>query len=402
MKFVPHLSTLILCSSASFLGAELLFYEPFDYPAETEIDGQTPELGAGGAWTDTSSGDGTPSNSPVFRVLTVRANATNGGDASGQTWSGIPEASTFPNTGGYLEGMRRDNNEGNIPLAASVTSRFTDGSTIWLSYVAAATTVTGATDNHHEPTLAIGAEEIGGGDEVGGNNGDDRARTPLGEAVGAGSKFNNAAGEIEAMYWDDESVDGEFTQFFSSTNLPRVTDPMNVEVPAPQQLIIVRIEFGSENEVITTNVFGIDPFTVPTLAEFEETAVTTTTVNNLDQSMFDTLSFDAVRSNLDEIRIGTEFEDMFGGSDPGVSVLAITEIVGSGADGSVTIRWNSRPGVKYVVEASVDLTGWFGLDEEVFGEAESDSTTFTESIEDDTGLSTETTARYYRVRVSDE
>ena len=177
---------------------------------------------------------------------------------------------------------------------------------------------------------------------------------------------------------------------------------MNVEVPAPQQLIIVRIEFGSENEVITTNVFGIDPFTVPTLAEFEETAVTTTTVNNLDQSMFDTLSFDAVRSNLDEIRIGTEFEDMFGGSDPGVSVLAITEIVGSGADGSVTIRWNSRPGVKYVVEASVDLTGWFGLDEEVFGEAESDSTTFTESIEDDTGLITETTARYYRVRVSDE
>ncbi|MEN8774375.1 MAG: hypothetical protein ABF379_11375 [Akkermansiaceae bacterium] len=381
---------LAFLTSTSLLNAELLFYEPFDYSAGTELQGSTPVIGSEGGWTDTSSGNGTPGGMPVAQLLTVRNNGTNGGLTSGQTWTGIPVDSLFPNEGGFLEGMRRDNNEGHITLSPSVTSQFTDGATIWLSYIAAATTVDGANDNNHEPDLAIGSAPIGGG-TVTGAAGDDRARFAQGEAIGATSLWNSTDSSMRASYWDDEGVMGVFTQFASIDFVERIL---------PQQLIIIRIEFGAETEVITTNVFALDSFVVPTLADFETGASSITTVGNLDQTAFNTLSFDAVRTNLDEIRIGTTFDDVngaLGGSGGnGLSIIKLEK-----AEDSVTITWNSRPGQFYSIDASSDLTrdNWLELSDSVVANLDSETTSFTEFIENGQGLTKDTKLRFYRVRL---
>lgn len=378
---------LTVLTSASHLNAELLFHEPFDYPAGTGLQGSTPVLGSVGGWTDTSSGNGTPGGMPVAQLLTVRENGTNGGATSGQTWTGIPVDSLFPNTGGFLEGMRRDNNEGHITLAPSVTSQFTDGATIWLSYIAAATTVDGANDNNHEPDLAIGSAPIGGG-TIAGAAGDDRARFAKGEAIGATSLWNSTDSSMRASYWDDEGVMDVFTQFASIDFVERILH---------QQLIVVRIEFGAETEAVTTNVFALDSFVVPTLADFETGASSITTVGNLDQTAFNTLSFDAVRTNLDEIRIGTTFDDVNGAlGGNGLSIVKLEK-----AEDSVTITWNSKPGQFYSVDASSDLEkdNWLELGDSVAADPDGETTSFTESIEDGQGLTKDTKLRFYRVRL---
>ena len=373
------------------VNAELLFHEPFEYAPGTVLQDATPALGSEGGWTDTSSGDGTPGAMPVAAPLTVRAVGTNGGATSGQTWTGIPASSLFPNTGGYLEGMRRDNNEGHITLAASVTSQFTDGSTIWLSYVAAATTVEGVNDNHHEPDLAIGSGAIGGG-MIPGAAGDDRSRVSQGEAVGATSVWNDSDSSMRASYWDDEAVEEVYTQFPGADKLERIV---------PQQLIVTRIEFGAETEVITTNVFALDPFVAPSEDDFETGAVSITTVGNLDQSSFDTLSFDAVRTNLDEIRIGTTLADVVGSTAGGGSGIVISTL--EKATDSVTITWNSRPGLVYAIDASssLDTDSWFELDDAVPADAVGEITSYTESVEDGNGLEEGTRIRFYRVRIGE-
>ena len=85
---------LTLISLVTGLGAsrgELLFYEPFDYAPNSALSGLVPPLGAGGPWVDNSSGTGASGSG---QAMTVRANGTTGA-GSGQTWPGIPSASTF-------------------------------------------------------------------------------------------------------------------------------------------------------------------------------------------------------------------------------------------------------------------------------------------------------------------
>ena len=100
-----RLPILLLISSGLVLlpiaaKADLLFYEPFDYTPNSVLAGLMPALGAGGPWVDNSSGTG---NNGSGQAMTVRANGTTGA-GSGQTWPGILSASTFVNSGGYLEG----------------------------------------------------------------------------------------------------------------------------------------------------------------------------------------------------------------------------------------------------------------------------------------------------------
>ena len=308
-------TTLLKVSCAALLGASLapsssaalLFHEPFDYAAGTGIAGQTPALGAASGWVDTSSGNGTPGGTPTAMPLTVRVVGTNGGATSGQGWTGIPASSAFANSGGYMEGMRRDNNEGHIVLATSVTDQFVDGASIWLSYVSAPTTNSGG-NNNHEPDLAIGAAPIGGGTL-------DRARVAQGEAVGVGSDFSSTNSPVQAAYWEA----GTFNQNLSGSAYAG-TNPLTFE----QQLIIARIDFGATGETITVNRFELDgSFTNPTEADFNSGAVSITSATDLDNSSFNTLSFDAVRANLDEIRIATTFDEVIGIPEPSTALLGL-------------------------------------------------------------------------------
>ena len=334
-----RLPILLLISSGLVLlpiaaKADLLFYEPFDYAPNSALAGLMPALGAGGPWVDNSSGTG---NNGSGQAMTVRANGTTGA-GSGQTWPGILSASTFVNSGGYLEGERRDDNSGHIPLAPEVTAKFTDGSTVWLSFVSAATTVNGLPDNHHKPNVAIGQGELL----------DNRAQVAAGEAVGGGVAHNTSAGNPRARYWDDQNTGGVFEDFLGNT-LSRIT---------PQQLFITKIEFGAVNETITTTVFSLDPFAAPTEADFDNATLTTiTTVNNLDNASFDTLSFHGTRSNYDEIRVATTFDDAVNGTGV-VQDFAITIINYSTEGKMLTLTWDSQPGETYVVKYSTDLIDW--------------------------------------------
>ena len=338
MKNSPFFrSFLTLASVALGLGiarGDLLFYEPFDYAPDSALAGLMPALGAGGPWVDNSSGTGSNGSG---QVMTVRANGTTGA-GSGQTWLGIPSASTFVNSGGYLEGERRDDNSGHIPLAPEVTAKFTDGSTIWLSFVSAATTVTGQPDNHHKPNVAIGQGELL----------DNRAQVAAGEAVGGGVAHNTSAGNPRARYWDDQNAGGVFEDFLGS-RLNRIS---------PQQFFVTKIEFGAVTETITTAVFSLDPFVALTEADFDNAAQTTiTTVNNLDNASFDTLSFHGTRSNYDEIRVATTFDGAVNGTGAAQD-FAITMINYSAQGETLTLTWDSQPGETYVVKYSTDLIDW--------------------------------------------
>jgi len=295
-----QISLITIGSLASGLPSQaaLLFYESFDYTAGTTIGGQTPALGAGGAWADTSGGGG---------PMTVRAN----GSSVAQTWAGIPGTSAFPNAGGFLEGERRNENEGSILLATSVTNQFTNGSTIWLSYVAAATTLDGSPDNHSKPSVAIGAGALL----------DDRAQAAAGQAIGAGAVFNNSSGPISATIWEDNNGSpATFEHNRGTPSINRIT---------PQQLVIARIDFGAVTDTVTSTVFDLDPFTSLTEADFNSATLSTiTSTANLDQSTFNTLSFHGSRTNLDEIRIATSFGEAVGIPEPSAGLLTLLGLAG--------------------------------------------------------------------------
>ena len=115
--------------------------------------------------------------------MTLRANGTTGAN-SGQTWAGIPSTSAFSNSGGVLEGERRNDNSGSISLATSASSALVDGATIWLSFVAGAMITEGQPDNQHKPNVAIRQGALL----------DDRARAAYGQTVGAKFLHNNFIG----------------------------------------------------------------------------------------------------------------------------------------------------------------------------------------------------------------
>ena len=160
--------------------ATLLFYEPFDAPGGITLANLGTPLGGSGSWSDNNS---STRSSGSGQEMTVRANGTTGAN-SGQTWAGIPSTSAFSNSGGVLEGERRNDNSGSISLATSASSALVDGATIWLSFVAGAMITEGQPDNHHKPNVAIRQGALL----------DDRARAADGQTVGARVLHNNFIG----------------------------------------------------------------------------------------------------------------------------------------------------------------------------------------------------------------
>ena len=287
-------ATTVIALAATSAQADLLFYEGFDYAAGSNLAGLGPPPGGSGTWFDDSSGP----------HMTVRAN----GAPVNQLWTGIPSGG-FPQTGGFLEGQRTDDNSGHILLDSSVTATFQDGNTTWMSFVAGPTLVEGMNDNHHKPNLAIGQGELM----------DNRAQQANGQAIGGGAQFNTQ--NLSATYWDDEDSSGNFEEHRSASTKGRIS---------PQQLIVMKIEWGATSDTVSVANFDISvPYTALTEADFDAASpVSIASANNLDQSTFDTLSFHGSRSNFDEIRIGTTFEDVVTGTSV-VSFLEITETEGS-------------------------------------------------------------------------
>ena len=315
--------------------AELLFHEPFDATAGTTLDALAPPTGASGSWVDTSSGAGTGTPSATFSEMTIRDNGT----SNSQNWQGIPATSAYPNTGGYLEGLRRDNNEGHILLSTTVTDQFTAGNTIWLSFVAAAAT-NSSNDNNHEVNVAIGAGAFAG-TEAGGDN---RGQLHAGEAIGVGSDPFTTTSPLQATFWNEAGA-----QNLSAASLARIQ---------PQQLIIAKIEFGP-TDTITVGNFDVSSAFSLTEADFDA-ATTVTHSTALDESAFDTLAFDAVRANFDEFRIATTFDMAVGSSTPLEEVeRRLTNMNYDTISDEFTLTWTSNPDDLTGIYWSEDLRYFF-------------------------------------------
>jgi len=204
---------------------------------------------------------------------------------------------------------------------------------------------------------------------------------------------------LRGCNWDDQDMSGNFEEY-RSASIPRI---------APQQLMVIKIEWGTDGGTTDTSsvsVFDISTdtgFVAPTEADFDATAMSITSVGNLDQATFDTISFHGSRSSFDEIRLGTEFEDVVSGTEVasgGASQFAITRLERDPATGEVTVTWRSSPEVFYRVEGSFDLIGpWTELGDEVEGVADSDETSFIEEINETSELKFDTQRRFYRVRI---
>ena len=315
--------------------AELLFHEPFDAPVGTELDQLSTPLGGSGMWVDTSSGAGTGTPAAAAADMTVRANGSN----LSQTWQGIPAASGFANSGAYLEGLRRDNNEGHIVLSSTVTDEFVDGTTIWLSFVAAAAT-NSSNDNHHEINVALGAGAFAGTEGAG----DNRGQLHTGAALGVGSNPNLSTSVVQAAYWD---ASGD--QNLSASTLNRIT---------PQQLFIAKIEFGA-TDMVTVGTFDVSGAFLLDEAGFNA-ATTVTNSAALDESSFNTLAFDAVRANFDEFRIATTFDEVIGVSVPSEPVeRELTNLVYDQVNDQFTLSWSSNPGGNTGIYWSKDLNYFY-------------------------------------------
>ena len=90
------------------------------------------------------------------------------------------------------------------------------------------------------------------------------------------------------------------------------------------QLIAIKITWDdpSEGGKDKVEAFAFDASSgapVPTEAAFNVGAVSNTA--DLDQSLFDVLSYGGARIDLDEIRIGTTFDDVLNGTSVGGAVI---------------------------------------------------------------------------------
>jgi len=319
-------------ASAVFLGlcmalagpaarADLMLYEPFDYPIGETLAGRQVGHYTGmiGEWTaGVTDGDGS--------VYTLDA-------TSGQVWDGRLAGSTLPITGGFIGGDESkgvyDHFWGERPMASTVTNSFLPGTTTWMSAVFAVM----SNRAHRKPMLAIGAGALAGGPQ--------RAETAGGQAIGGGSKYSDGNGMIRASYWDDET--GSFPGVFERHNTGS-----GLRKKIPQEIFVAKIEWdvevndpwnpGTLIEIDRVTVYNFAIGDQLTEAAFDQAASQTIdTRANLDQSTFDTLSFAGSRYFIDEIRIGTTFSDVVAGT----TVVAPTVLTWDGTDAAewTTAHW---------------------------------------------------------------
>lgn len=174
-------------------------------------------------------------------------------------------------------------------LDPSVTATFTDGSVTWLSFI-----------GYNNTQVAIGADVL-----------QSRGNVAAGQNIGAGGIFNNNS--VRAHYWDDEDSNGSFEDIPSLTLLGS-SNP---------QFVIAKIVWSDTGvDTITCARFASGA----TISEAEFNAASQSTISaDLDQSLFDTISFAGSNEYVDEIRIATTFDQAVNGtisSGPGPIDLA--------------------------------------------------------------------------------
>jgi hypothetical protein len=327
----------LMLAMASTASATLLVYEPFAYPDGWLTD-QGGALGTVGTWTawDTHNGDwyvhpeGETSGivvdpgPPIGRNMfdgTVANLATSGG------YAGLPGP----------EDIGRDPDEdfeigrymtASIALDAGVTATFQSGTTTWFSYV----TARGWDRNERAAHLIIGTDPtpdndrgltlLNSGSGIGGGGGPPRDnRTDIfpqyfldGENYHSPSPFGGSGGPIT-----DYPNEG-------ANELPDDTHTMPWERLTPEgdfgppNIVVGKIEWdadiGGEDIISVVRFLETDTLSEAAFDALIADKPALSSANwdsnqpDLDQSQFDMLDLSGTKVFVDEIRLGTTFEDV--------------------------------------------------------------------------------------------
>ena len=402
---------------AKSVNADLLVYEPFDYADGSTLTGQGGALGTTGLWTahETHNGDWYVHGEGMSADIVV---------APGPVlnhFDGVVE--NLPTSGGYVglpgpddvgRGPDEDfeigrNMDASIALDPSVTATFATGTTTWFSYLS----IKAWDRNEEHPNLVIGTDPAPSGsrgDNYGGiGNGfsgfgtgggptrNNRTRVyPMFYDAGQYSNvngqipnnaYNQAAFEVSAadsFVWEENDTEGNF----GTPNI--VVGKIQWDAEAEGQDIITVVRF-LEDEILSEAEFDASVADQPNLSSANWDV---DKKPDLDQSQLDVITIMGLKFFVDEIRIGTSFDDVSGGSAPNAPAFAITEIDYAPVEDTVTLTWRSREGQNFVVRYSTDLTSWeLDLDDGVEADA-GETTTRTFDVG---GLATEGEKLYFRV-----
>ncbi len=316
--------------------ARILVYEPFAYP-DGSLTGRGGALGTIGAWASEESlhpgvgwrvhQEGDRSGIVVDPGPPVQRNMFNGVVANLRTAGGYvglpgPEDVGEPDLNRDFEiGRYMD---ASIALDPSVTATFQSGTTTWFSYVA----VHAWDRNQETPNLMLGTDPTvlgnrafslqNSGNGIGAGGGPPRNNRPdilpryFREGVaynlrGAATAWTDDAKEAPdataTMPWVASDSDG-----FGAANI--IVGKIEWDADTGGEDVITVVGF-LETDAMSEKAFDALVALKPDLSSRNWTA----NKPNLDQSQFDLLNIAGTKFFVDEIRIGTTFQDVMGG-DP--------------------------------------------------------------------------------------
>jgi len=319
---VPLAIALCVGVSVPTAHATLQVYEGFDYSSTqwTTLHGQNGGTGfaEGSAW-DAGNGNTYPTGTPSGFAIC---------DSSMQTlWNGavtsVPQTGKFAGSpapaltqAGGLTGNNPDHLWASRPLHPDVVATFTLGAATWMSYVEASNFK--ANGNGTGGSFAIGQGILNSGGT------DNRGWTAYGgSAVGIGV---DSAKRFRAAFWDASlgtgvaNLTGTQGAAWNTTGVPQIS--------------IAKITWGDASNPTTIQEATFNDGTVLTEAAFNAAAVSFSAT--FDPSTFNKVALGGARYNVDELRIGTTFNDAIG-----VQAVSYGNYWGPGAAGGGSGTWDS-------------------------------------------------------------
>jgi hypothetical protein len=355
--------------------ADLIAYEPFDYPVDLineetgDLDGQDGGVGFVGPWEDLTTG----SNNGEGYIYASVGNTT---ETNGEKpdWDGVVD--NLPQAGGYVglspfvSDQLEDRNNSRRLLAQSAGAMAGADGVLWMSMAVH------FEDSRFNFSPGLMFTDGGGFSE--------RVRDITDSSTGIGIGHGSAWGiDLNAITFNAGAFD-------SRTNVSNISTTFD-------NVVILKFEFGDGEDKVSTWFFTEDQEMTET--DFDAKALGTTSTLNIDEDTLTTLAVGFTRAGnaFDEIRIGDTFGDIIsaGSSVGGPAELEISAINYSPLTSEVTLTWSSRPGVIYAVHYSGDLVDWTNdLDDGVTGQ-EGESTTMSFNL-DDAGV-VDATKLFFRI-----
>ena len=311
---------IVLGGAVSTAQASVLMYEGFNYTSGlgTTLNGQNGGTGfaTGSSWNAGNMG-GYPSGSPTgFGIVDSTEHTLWNGTVTSVPQTGNFAGSPAPTAlGGSLNGNNPDALWASRSLDPSVTATFTLGAVTWMSYVEASNFKANA--NGTGGDFAIGKGIFNSGTTT--NRG---WTTYGGEAIGIGI---TSAKQFTAAIW----TGGAGPNY-------NITGPAGAawNTNGVAQIGIAKIVWGNASNPTTIYEATFNDGTVLTEAAFNTAAVTNSAT--IDPTTFNMVSLGGNRYNVDELRIGTTFNDAIG-----VVVASTGNYWAPGASGGGTGTWNS-------------------------------------------------------------